>query len=143
MPKSSQHNDWLPPQAAVALHELGNRLALARVRRKESLRAWARRIGVSVRTVQRLEDGDPGVGMGVYAAALWLIGRADALPDLADPALDGGALELAVRAARQRLERAPKMRQVVPPVVPPVMPPVMPPVVPLIVPQVVPPKAPP
>ena len=73
--------------------------------------------------------------MGVYAAALWLIGRADALPDLADPALDGGALELAVRAARQRLARAPKMRQVVPPIVPPVMPPIVPPVMP--------PKAPP
>ena len=35
--------------------------------------------------------------MGVYAAALWLMGRADALPDLADPALDRGALALDVR----------------------------------------------
>jgi transcriptional regulator with XRE-family HTH domain len=108
MPKSSAHNDWLPPQALSALRELGNRLAVARVRRKESLRAWARRIGVSVRTVQRLEDGDPGVGMGVYAAALWLMGRADALPDLADPSLDRGALELDVRAARERLGHRPK-----------------------------------
>jgi hypothetical protein len=41
--------------------------------------------------------------MGVYAAALWLIGRAGALPDMADPALDRGALELDVRAARERL----------------------------------------
>jgi hypothetical protein len=103
MPKSSAHNDWLPPQAQSALKTLGSHLAIARVRRKESLRAWAQRIGVSVRTVQRLESGDPGVGMGVYAAALWLIGRAGALPDLADPALDRGALELDVRAARERL----------------------------------------
>ena len=105
MSKSSGHNDWLPPQAIVALRELGNRLAIARVRRAESLRSWAKRIGVSVRTVQRLEDGDPGVGMGVYAAALWLIGRADALADLADPSLDHGALQLDVRAARERLNR--------------------------------------
>lgn len=105
MSKSSAHNEWLPPQALAALRELGANLALARVRRKESLRAWAKRIGVSVRTVQRLEDGDPGVGMGVYAAAVWLLGRADALPALADPALDRGALELDVRAARQRLAR--------------------------------------
>ena len=105
MPKSSAHNDWLPPQALAALQALGANLALARVRRKESLRGWAKRIGVSVRTVQRLEDGDPGVGMGVYAAAVWLMGRSDALPALADPALDRGALELDVRSARERLAR--------------------------------------
>lgn len=105
MPKSSAHNDWLPPQALTALQALGGNLALARVRRKESLRAWAKRIGVSVRTVQRLEEGDPGVGMGVYAAAVWLMGRSDALPALADPALDRGALELDVREARERLVR--------------------------------------
>lgn len=106
MPKSSAHNDWLPAQAVKALRELGGHLAVARVRRGESLRGWAKRIGVSVRTVQRMEAGDPGVGMGVYAAALWLIGRADALPALADPALDRGALEIDVRAARARLGRS-------------------------------------
>lgn len=102
MPKSSAHNDWLPPPAAAALRGLGQNLALARLRRQEPLRAWAKRIGVSVRTLQRLEDGDPGVGMGIYAAALWLIGRADELPALADPAQDRGALELDLRAARER-----------------------------------------
>ncbi len=111
MPKSSAHNDWLPPQALTALREFGDRLAIARVRRKESLRSWAKRIGVSVRTVQRLEDGDPGVGMGVYVAALWLIGRADALPDLAEPSLDRGALERDVRAARERLSQTSKAGQ--------------------------------
>jgi hypothetical protein len=105
MPKSNSHNDWLPAQSVAALRELGANLALARVRRKESLRAWAKRIGVSVRTVQRLEDGDPGVGMGIYAAALWLIGRADALPQLADPSLDLGALEMDLRKAREQLSR--------------------------------------
>ncbi len=108
MPKSSTHNDWLPPQAIQALQALGANLAVARVRRRESLRQWAKRIGVSVRTLQRLEDGDPGVGMGVYAAALWLMGRADALPALADPSLDRSALEVNVREARQRLARHPK-----------------------------------
>jgi transcriptional regulator with XRE-family HTH domain len=105
MPKSAEHNDWLPPQALAALRALGENLAVTRVRRGESLRAWARRIGVSVRTVQRLEDGDPGIGMGVYAAALWLVGRAHAL---ADPAEDRGALELDLRAAREHLSRRAK-----------------------------------
>jgi transcriptional regulator with XRE-family HTH domain len=108
MPKSSAHLDWLPPQAVEALRALGQNLALARLRRKESLRDWAQRIGVSVRTLQRLEAGDPGVGMGIYASALWLMGRTDALPDLADPASDRGALELDVRQARDRLNRRAK-----------------------------------
>lgn len=105
MTKSSTHNDWLPPQAVSALQELGEDLALARLRRRESLRAWALRLGVSVRTVQRLEAGDPGVGMGVYAAALWLVGRTPALAALADPALDAGAQEHDLSSARARLAR--------------------------------------
>ena len=102
MPKSSAHNDWLPPQATQALSALGANLALARLRRKEPLRGWAKRMGVSVRTLQRMEAGDPGVCMGIYTAALWLMGRADALPD---PALDRGALELDVRRAKERQAR--------------------------------------
>ncbi|MDZ5458089.1 hypothetical protein [Azohydromonas lata] len=42
---------------------------------------------------------DPSVSMGVYATALWLMGRSQALAELADPAQDLGALEDAVRAA--------------------------------------------
>jgi hypothetical protein len=105
MPKSSAHNEWLPPQVLEALKGLGANLALARMRRKEPLRPWAKRLGVSVSTLQRMEAGDPGVGMGVWAAALWLVGRTDALAELADPALDMGALELDLRAARERQAR--------------------------------------
>jgi hypothetical protein len=105
MSKSSAHQDWLPAQARSALRELGESLAVARVRRRESLRGWAQRLGVSVRTVQRMEGGDPGVGVGVYAAALWLVGRSAALGALADPALDRGAIEMDVNAARERLAR--------------------------------------
>ena len=108
MSKSNAHNDWLPPQALVGLQQLGTDLALARLRRRESLRGWAKRVGVSVRTLQRLEAGDPGVGMGVYAAALWLMGRTEALAALADPALDRGALEMDIRTARDRLARRPR-----------------------------------
>jgi len=52
---------------------LGENLALARQRRKESLRAWASRMAVYVPTLIRMEKGDPPVGMGVYATALWLM----------------------------------------------------------------------
>ena len=98
----------MPPAASEALRRLGENLALARMRRKESQRLWAQRLGVSVPTLIRMEQGDAGVGMGIYATALWLIGRVAALPDMAAPQHDQGALELDVRAAvRRRAVRSP------------------------------------
>lgn len=102
MPKSPQALQELPPAAAQALRALGENLAIARVRRRESQRAWAKRLGVSVPTLIRLERGDPGVGAGIYATALWLMGRVSALPGLAAPGDDRGALERDVREAIQR-----------------------------------------
>ena len=72
------------------------------------IEAGSQRIGISVPTLIRLEKGDPTVSMGAYASALWLIGRVQALGDLAAPATDLGALELDVREARRpRPVRAP------------------------------------
>lgn len=102
MPKRPAAYDALPPTVRRSLTELGEHLALARVRRKESQRQWAQRLGVSVPTLIRLEQGDPGVGVGILATALWMIGRAKALPELAAPEHDLGALELDVRAAQKR-----------------------------------------
>lgn len=92
----------LPRPAATALAELGENLAIARVRRKESQRLWAKRLGVSIPTLIRMERGDPGVSMGVYATALWMIGRVRALAELAEPKHDQGALESDVREAMKR-----------------------------------------
>lgn len=102
MPKSSTVAASLPPVARNALRQLGENIAIARARRKESQRAWAQRIGISVPTLIRLEKGDPTVSMGAYASALWLMGRVQALADVAAPAADLGALELDVREARRR-----------------------------------------
>lgn len=102
MPKPSNATDALPATAAKALRDLGENLSLARQRRKESLRTWAGRMSVSVPTLMRMEKGDPSVGMGVYATALWLMGRHAALPEVAAPALDLNALEQDIEAVRQR-----------------------------------------
>ena len=79
--------------------KLGADLAVARLRRKESLKTWAGRMGVSVPTLQRLEAGDPSVGIGLVATALWLIQRDGALGNLAAPEHDLGAIEMDVREA--------------------------------------------
>jgi hypothetical protein len=92
----------MPPAAAQALKALGENLGIARSRRRESQRAWAKRLGVSIPTLIRMERGDPGVGAGIYVTALWLMGRSSALADLAAPASDRGALEGDVREAMAR-----------------------------------------
>ena len=102
MPKPSLAADQLPASAGKALRDLGENLALARQRRKESLRAWASRMAVSVPTLIRMEKGDPSVSMGVYLTALWLIGRHKALSEVANPKEDLAALELDIRQAQGR-----------------------------------------
>ena len=99
MSKASDALTQMPPSTVAALQQLGADLAVARLRRKESLKTWAKRIGVSVPTLLRLEAGEPGVSLGVLATALWLVGRDGALATLATPREDRGALELDVREA--------------------------------------------
>ena len=102
MSKSSYAAHALPPIALNSLRRLGENIAIARARRKESQRAWAERIGVSIPTLIRLEKGDPTVSMGAYAGALWLMSRAQALADIAAPEADLGALAADVRRAVRR-----------------------------------------
>jgi transcriptional regulator with XRE-family HTH domain len=99
MPKTARALLRLPPATAGAIEKLGADLAVARLRRKESLRSWAQRLGVTVSTLQRLEAGDPSVGIGIVASALWLIQRDGELRNLAAPEHDQGAIENDVRAA--------------------------------------------
>jgi transcriptional regulator with XRE-family HTH domain len=99
MPKTARALLRLPPATAGAIEKLGADLAVARLRRKESLRSWAQRLGVTVSTLQRLEAGDPSVGIGIVASALWLIQRDGELRSLAAPEHDQGAIEKDVRAA--------------------------------------------
>ena len=90
MSKRSNAVDAMPNAVLVQLRKLGGDLSVARKRRREPLKAWAQRIGVS---------------MAVYATALWLMGRVHAIGDLAAPEHDQGALEDAVRVAKARAVR--------------------------------------
>ena len=105
MPKDSPALSTLPSAAEAALRKLGSDLATARKRRKQPQRAWAQRLGVSVPTLIRMERGDPAVSAGIYATALWLIGRHEPLGAIADAATDIAALENEVSAARERYQR--------------------------------------
>jgi DNA-binding transcriptional regulator YiaG len=58
MPKTARAILQMSPATVAAIEKLGADLAVARLRRKESLKTWAQRMGVSVSTLQRLEAGD-------------------------------------------------------------------------------------
>jgi hypothetical protein len=107
MSKRSAAIDSIPPAVLNHLRVLGENLAVARKRRLESRKVWSQRIGVGVSapTFMRIEKGDPSVFFGVFATALWLMGRSGAIPDLAAPEHDLGALEAAVRPAKLRSAR--------------------------------------
>ncbi len=94
MTKKSLSNSGLTGPTQNALAQLGADLALARGRRKLSLRDAAARLFVSVNTLRSLEAGKPTVGLGALASAMMLYGMLDRLRTLADPAHDVVGLTL-------------------------------------------------
>ncbi|MDB5867955.1 MAG: DNA-binding protein [Polaromonas sp.] len=110
MPQVASAIETLPPACAAALRKLGADLATARKRRKQPLRAWAARLDVSVPTLMKMEKGDAAVSIGVYATALWIINRHDALAAVAEPKEDVAALENEISQAMQRHRRGGKAR---------------------------------
>jgi hypothetical protein len=71
----------------------------------------AERAFTSRTTLQRIEEGDAGVGIGIYAAVLQALGLLDGLGGVADISQDrvGQALATAELPSRMRLRRpAPK-----------------------------------
>jgi transcriptional regulator with XRE-family HTH domain len=97
MPKASQSVQALPAVATDQLQKLGRDLAVARKRRHLSLREMADRMMVNLKTVQRMEKGDPAVGIGIMAAALWILGMHRRLGDLVSPETDATGLHEDIR----------------------------------------------
>lgn len=95
------------PSAAVrrSLRKLGADLREARQRRGLTMAIVAERAFTSRATLQRVEAGDPGVGMGIYAAVLLALGLLEGLAQLADPSRDkvGQALSAAALPKRVRM----------------------------------------
>ena len=97
MTKASQSSPALPAVVVDQLQKLGRDFTVARKRRHLSLREMAQRMMVNLKTVQRLEKGDPTVGIGMVAAALWILGMHRRLGDLVAPETDTTALNEDIR----------------------------------------------
>jgi DNA-binding XRE family transcriptional regulator len=84
----------LPLPVDRALKKLGADLSLARRRRSLTQAMLAERLGTSVTTVRRMEDGCPGTALQYLARALQVFGELDKLGDLLDTAQDTVGLML-------------------------------------------------
>lgn len=93
----------LPLPVQRAMKKLGADIRDARKRRRIKTAVMADRLQVSRPTLRRLERGDPGVGMGTYATALYVLGLADRLVDLADIAHDPIGQQLASDSLPKRI----------------------------------------
>jgi transcriptional regulator with XRE-family HTH domain len=88
------------------LQQLGDRLRAERLTRNESQTRFAARIGVSVPTLRRMEQGDTSAQIGHWLTALTLLGRiADAEALLAPRYSLFDAAAQAEKPVRQRARR--------------------------------------
>ena len=90
----SSVSDVLPSSVKRSLTKFGSDLATARRKRGLTILAVAERTGVSKNTYLRAEKGDPAVGLGVYAMALFVLGFGSPLGTLIDVSRDDTGLLL-------------------------------------------------
>ena len=96
--------DQLPREVLKHLEMLGQRVRIARVRRRMSTEDLAQACGMGRRTLFRVEHGEPGIALGTFLSVLWKLGLLDSLDGVANPDTDdhGKILEAAARPQRVR-----------------------------------------
>lgn len=96
-----------PAAVETAARTLGERLRLARTRRRVPLRELAKRAGVNHKTAGAAEAGNLLTGLGAYLALIWALGLERDLAKLLDPDHDeeGKQLELARTPKRARVKK--------------------------------------
>jgi len=103
MSKRTLSRDALPPEVRHSLRELGQRIRSARLRRRLSQAEFAATLYVTRKTLARLEEGDPGVSLAVFATALFALGLHQQIDELAKPQSDAVGLWHAERQLPKRV----------------------------------------
>lgn len=96
----------LPLPVKRALAKLGPDIRSARVRRRITTTTMAERAFVTRMTLRKVERGDPGVSLGIYATVLFVLGLTQRLADLADPHSDEVGLQLEEERLPKRIRHA-------------------------------------
>lgn len=90
-----------------ALQKLGRDLRDARKRRRIPMQLAADRAGISRTTLNKIEKGDEGVGVGAYVRILFIMGMVQRFADLSDARFDQIGLQLEAEHLPKRI-RIPK-----------------------------------
>lgn len=90
----------MPRAARKELSILGERIRIARLRRKLTAEIIAQRAGTTRQTVAKVEQGDPAVKIGTYAAVLQALGLLQGWGNLTDPVGDQMSLDELPQRAR-------------------------------------------
>lgn len=93
----------LPRPVERALHRLGRDISTARRMRRLSQEDLALRIGASLSTVRRMEDGYSGTALHTFLRALHVLGRLDAVSEVMAMENDVLGMELAKEQLPQRV----------------------------------------
>ena len=96
----------LPVQRALA--KLGDDIRTARIRRRIPTALMAERAMITRTTLRKVEKGDAGVSLGIYATVLFLIGMTSRLAYLVDIRNDHLGLELDEERLPKRIRRSSK-----------------------------------
>ncbi len=109
--KNSRALPALPAAIVRALRRLGQDISTARRRRRLTMAMVAERAMISRTTLARIERGDAGVSMGIYATVLFVLGVGERIGELADPRTDDVGRALEVERLPRRV-RPPRRRPV-------------------------------
>ena len=93
----------MPQPVARALRRLGQDIPAARRMRRLSQEDLAQRIGTSLSTVRRMEDGYPGTALHTFLRALHVLGRLDDLAQAMTLENDTLGMELVREQLPQRV----------------------------------------
>ena len=105
----------MPQPVARALRRLGQDISAARRMRRLSQEGLAQRIGTSLSTVRRMEDGYPGTALHTFLRALHVLGRLDELTQAMTLENDALGMELVREQLPQRVRTsAGRKRQAAP-----------------------------
>jgi len=93
----------LPVKRALA--KLGPDIRSARLRRRISTATMAERAFITRPTLRKVERGDPGVALGIFATVLFVLGLTPRLADLADTKSDEVGLQLEEERLPKRIRQ--------------------------------------
>jgi hypothetical protein len=96
----------LPLPVKRALTKLGQDIRSARLRRRIATTTMAERAFITRPTLRKVEHGDPGVALGIYATVMFVLGMTPRLADLADTRTDEVGLQLEEERLPKRIRRS-------------------------------------